>query len=181
MPEEWEEGVEFIERVVEITRVDKVHKGGRTLSWRALVVVGDGQGRVGAAIGKAGEIPEAIRKGTEKAQSEMITVPLVGTTIPHEVNCRYQCARVILRPASEGTGVIAGGAVRAVMEAAGVKDVLTKVLGSKNPVNVVWATLRGLQQLRSVEQVAALRGKRPEDIPFRPWGRRTENGGTAKD
>lgn len=164
------------ERVVNVSRVDKVHKGGRTLSWRALVVVGDNEGHVGAAIGKAKEMPDAIRKGSERARKEMIEIPLLGGTIPHEVESRVQTARVVLRPASEGTGVIAGGAVRAVMEAAGVRDVLSKSLGSDNVVNIVWATMECLKKLKSVDEVARLRGKRPEDIPFKAWGRSEPNG-----
>jgi len=174
MAQALEEGPTLDERVVDITRVDKVHKGGRTLRWRALVVVGDGQGRIGAAIGKANEIPDAIRKGSEKARKGMMEVPLVGTTIPHEVNCRAQTARVVLRPASPGTGVIAGRAVRAVMEAAGVRDVLSKSMGSDNVVNIVWATLKCLRELTSVETIAQRRGKRTVDIPFKPRGRSDE-------
>lgn len=161
-----EEGPALDERVVAIARVDKVHKGGRNLSWRALVVVGDNQGRVGAAIGKAREIPDAIRKGSERARKEMVQVRMVGGTIPHPVQCRVQTADVLLKPAVPGTGVIAGGPVRAVMEAAGVSDVLTKSLGSNNPVNIVWATIECLRQLRTVEEVAALRGKKPEEVGF---------------
>jgi small subunit ribosomal protein S5 len=166
----------FDERVVNIARVDKVHKGGRTLSWRALVVVGDNEGRVGAAIGKAKEMPDAIRKGSERARRGMIAVPLIGSTIPHEVEQKVQTAKVLLRPASEGTGVIAGSAVRAVMEAAGIRDVLSKSFGSDNVVNIVWATMACLRDLKSVDQVAQLRGKRAEDIPFRPRGRSQQNG-----
>jgi len=173
-PDETAEKLE--ERVVNVTRVDKVHKGGRTLSWRALVVVGDKEGHVGAAIGKAKEMPDAIRKGSERARKEMIEVPLVNGTIPHEVQSRVQTARVVLRPASEGTGVIAGGAVRAVMEAAGVRDVLSKSLGSDNVVNIVWATMECLKNLKSVEEVARLRGKRVEEIPFKPRIRSSQNG-----
>jgi small subunit ribosomal protein S5 len=127
-------------------------------------VVGDGNGRVGAGLGKAKEVPEAIRKATEEAKRNMITVPIVGTTIPHAVTQTYGGARVLLKPASEGTGVIAGGAVRAVMESAGVRDVLTKSLGSANPINVVRATIEGLKSLRTVEEVARLRGKNPGEI-----------------
>lgn len=161
-----DEGPALDERVVDIARVDKVHKGGRNLSWRALVVVGDNKGRVGAAIGKAREIPDAIRKGSERARKEMFEVKMVGGTIPHPVQCRVQTADVLLKPAAPGTGVIAGGAVRAVMEAAGVSDVLTKSLGSNNPVNIVWSALECLRQLQTVEEVAALRGKPTAEIGF---------------
>jgi len=157
-------GVELQERLVNINPVSKTVKGGRTRSFSALVVVGDGNGRVGAGLGKAKEVPEAIRKATEEAKRNMIDVPIVGTTIPHEVTATYGGARVLLKPASEGTGVIAGGPVRAVLESAGVSDVLTKSLGSSNPINVVRATIEGLSSLRTVEEVARLRGKTPGEI-----------------
>lgn len=149
---------EFIEHVVKICRVAKVVKGGRRFSFSAVVVVGDGKGRVGAAIGKALEVPEAIRKGIERAKKKMVTVPIVSTTVPHQVIGRADAASVLLRPASLGTGIVAGGAVRAVMEAAGYANVLTKCLGSNNATNVVWATLEGLGRLRTAEDVAAMRG-----------------------
>ncbi len=146
------------ERVVQINRVAKVVKGGRRFSFSAVVVVGDGNGHVGAGLGKAAEVPEAIRKGVEDAKKNIIRIPRVGTTIPHEIRSEYAAAKVMLKPASQGTGVIAGASIRAVMEAAGIRDILTKVHGSTNPVNVVKATIVALKELRSAEEVSAQRG-----------------------
>ncbi|MEF9878479.1 MAG: 30S ribosomal protein S5 [Clostridia bacterium] len=155
---------EFKEKLVAVNRVTKVVKGGRNFRFSALVVVGDEKGRVGAGMGKAAEISEAIRKGTEDAKKHLITVPLLATSIPHEATGLYGTAKVVLLPAPEGSGVIAGGAARAVLELSGIRDIRTKSYGTNNKINVVKATLNGLNQLRSAEQVAKLRGKTVEEI-----------------
>ena len=155
---------EFKEKLVAINRVSKTVKGGRNMRFSALMVVGDENGRVGCGMGKAVEIPEAVRKGTEDAKKSMITVPMNGTTIPHEVVGVFGTGKVKMLPAPEGTGVIAGGPVRAVLEAVGIKDIVTKSIGSNNKINRVRATLAGLAQLRSAEQVAKLRGKTVEEL-----------------
>ena len=159
-----DEGPELIEKVVSLNRVSKTVKGGRVMKFSALMVVGDGKGKVGFGMGKAGEVSEAIRKGIEDAKKNMHTITLSGTTIPHEVIGAFGAGRVLLKPAAPGTGIIAGGAVRAVMEAAGISDIRAKSLRSNNPNNVVSATMEGLLSLRDAAQVAAVRGKSADEL-----------------
>lgn len=154
----------LIDKVVHINRVSKVHKGGRSFSFSAIVVVGDGQGNVGYGLGKAKEVPEAIKKGVENAKKNMVAVALIDGTIPYEVTGKFGAGRVLLKPASQGTGVIAGGAVRAVLEAVGVENILTKCMGSNNPHNVVKATIKGLSELQSREKAAAKRGLKLDQL-----------------
>ena len=170
-PEVIEEGDELDERVVHIARTAKVVKGGRRFSFRAVVVVGDNKGSVGVGVGKAREVPDAIRKGSERARRAMHPIPVAGTTIPHEVTARFSAAEIFMKPASPGTGVIAGGGVRAVIEAAGIRDILTKSLGSANMLNVVRATIKALDALQDPAEVAARRGLPADRVrPF--WSRK---------
>ena len=155
---------EFIEKIIRISRVTKASKGGKRLRFSALVVVGDGKGKVGYGLGKAPEVPDAIRKAIEKARKNMIEVPVVRGTIPHTIMAKFSATRILLKPARSGTGVIAGGTVRAIMEATGIRDVVTKCIGSSNPHNLVKATFKALSQLHSVEYVARKRGKSIEEI-----------------
>lgn len=165
------------DRLVQTNKVQKTHKGGRTMSWNALVVVGDRNGRVGAGLGKARAIPDAVRKATEAAKKNLIEVPRAGTTIPHEVLARHGAAQVLLKPASPGTGIVAGSSVRTILELAGISDVLGKSLGSSNAINIAWATIRALQMLKRPEEVAALRGKRVKDLmPWYPAAEEEEQG-----
>lgn len=164
MPRFEREQSEYMEKLVFLNRVSKTVKGGRVAKFSALMVVGDGKGKVGYGLGKAAEVPEAIRKGLEAAKKNMITVTLDGTTIPHETIGEFGAGRVLMKPAAPGTGVIAGGPVRAVMEAVGIKDIRTKCLRSNNPQNVVSATMQGLKSMRSAAQVAAVRGKAVEEL-----------------
>ncbi len=157
---------EFEERVVKINRVTKVVKGGRRMKFTALVVVGDKKGRVGFGTGKAKEVPDAIKKATERATNNVIRVSLVDTTLPHGIVGKYGAAKVVLRPAADGTGVIAGGPVRAVLELAGVNNVLSKCIGSRTPINLVRATVEGLKAMKTIEQVAKIRGKKPNEIRY---------------
>ena len=159
-----EESSEYIEKLVSLNRVSKTVKGGRIMKFSALMVVGDGKGKVGFGMGKAGEVSEAIRKGIEDAKKNMVKVSLKGTTIPHEIIGKFGAGEVLMKPAPQGTGVIAGGAVRAVLEVAGISDIRTKCLRSNNPCNVVTATFEGLKALRTVEEVAAVRGKDAKEI-----------------
>lgn len=167
--------LELEERVVKTNKCQKTHKGGRTMSWNALVVVGDGRGHVGAAMGKARGIPDAIRKGADAAKKAIISVPLDGTTIPHQVLTTFGASKVLLKPATPGTGVVAGGSIRAVLEAAGVRDVLAKSLGSSNAINNAWATIKALQSLRTPEEIAELRG-----IEVRSMSIHRQNSGAGK-
>ena len=158
---------EFAEKVVHLNRVAKVVKGGRRFSFSALVVVGDQNGRVGAGLGKAGEVPEAIRKAVDAAKKRLITVPMVGTTIPHEIRLKKGAAKVLLKPAAPGTGIRSGGAMRAVIELSGIKDLITKSLGTNNPVNTVRATIAALEHLQTVEGIAQIRGVSVDELTVR--------------
>src|SRR5947209_4943145 len=176
MPKIDPNSLELEERVVKTNKCQKTHKGGRTLSWNALVVVGDGHGHVGAAIGKARGIPDAIRKGFEAAKKELIAVPLAGATIPHAIQSHHGASIVLLKPAAPGTGVVAGGSMRHILEACGVKDVVAKSLGSANSINTAWATLQALSELRSPGEVAKLRGVEASELTYRRDGGAGGNG-----
>ncbi|MCS7224242.1 MAG: 30S ribosomal protein S5 [Armatimonadetes bacterium] len=182
---ELKEGTGLQERVVEVERVFRVMEGGKRASFRATVVVGDGRGRVAVSTGKAGGVPEAIRKATDRGKRHLFTVPLLGDTIPHEVIGRMKSTRVLLKPAAQGTGVIASGPVRAVMELAGIRNVLTKVFGSRNPINVVQATMDALRQLRTPEEIAQARGKKVQSLPLprklKRWVETSESGPLVSD
>ncbi|WP_022855897.1 30S ribosomal protein S5 [Thermodesulfobacterium thermophilum] len=155
---------EFVEKIIQISRVTKVTKGGKRLRFSALVIVGDGKGRVGYGLGKAPEVPDAIRKAIEKAKKSLIQVPIIGGTIPHSITTKFGASTILLKPAKPGTGVIAGGTVRAIMDAVGITDVVTKCIGSSNPHNLVKATFRALSQLQGLDYVAKKRGKTFEDL-----------------
>lgn len=181
MPKINPDALELEEQVIRTNKVQKTHKGGRTLSWNVLVAVGDRAGHVGVGLGKARGIPDAIRKGMEDARKRMIDVPLVGTTIPHETEMRFGAAMVRMKPASPGTGVVAGGAVRPILKLAGVRDVLAKSLGSPNAINTAWATVECLKSLRVAEDVCRLRGKTLEElVPWLAKKRREEGGGVTE-
>jgi small subunit ribosomal protein S5 len=177
MPKINADALNLEDRVVRTNKVQKTHKGGRTMSWNVLVVVGDHKGYVGAGLGKARAIPDAVRKGIEDAKKNMISVPVVGNTIPHEVLARHGAAEVLLKPAAPGTGIVAGSSVRTILEFAGVKDVLGKSLGSANPINIAWATITALKQLKRAETVAQLRGKTVEELT--PWMKKLEEAGAS--
>src|SRR5205809_5321526 len=180
MPKIDPSSLELEERVVKTNKCQKTHKGGRTLSWNALVVVGDGRGHVGAAIGKARGIPDAIRKGFESAKKVLIEVPLAGNTIPHQIQSHHGASIVMLKPAAPGTGIVAGGSMRHILEAAGVKDIVAKSVGSANAINTAWATLQALSVLRSPADVAKLRGVEAADLTYAPRNGNGRNGKTAE-